>query len=58
VSFGWTGDALADGTPTPGAHDGMAALSGTIRNCAGGPTPWGSWISCEETLEQRARRTT
>ncbi|MEL6333114.1 MAG: alkaline phosphatase PhoX [Cyanobacteria bacterium J06626_26] len=24
------------------------SLSGTIRNCAGGPTPWGSWISCEE----------
>lgn len=24
------------------------SLSGTYRNCAGGPTPWGSWISCEE----------
>ncbi len=24
------------------------SLTGTIRNCAGGPTPWGSWISCEE----------
>jgi secreted PhoX family phosphatase len=26
-----------------------ASLSGTIRNCAGGVTPWNSWISCEET---------
>ncbi|MDX2247011.1 MAG: DUF839 domain-containing protein [Bacteroidia bacterium] len=25
------------------------SLIGTIRNCAGGPTPWGSWITCEET---------
>ena len=25
-----------------------ASLTGTYRNCAGGPTPWGSWISCEE----------
>ncbi len=24
------------------------SLAGTVRSCCGGPTPWGSWLSCEE----------
>ena len=108
TSFGWTGDPLDAGTPTPtpSNHDGMgcfrlrrarlglvrnheiaagaplssdaplydpragggtstlifdaragelrrhyASLAGTVRNCAGGATPWRSWISCEETTD-------
>jgi len=28
----------------------FVSIAGTRTNCAGGPTPWGSWITCEETF--------
>ena len=28
----------------------VVSLSGTSGNCAGGPTPWGTWLTCEERI--------
>lgn len=28
----------------------VVSISGTSGNCAGGPTPWGTWLTCEERM--------
>lgn len=57
--YDWGGDETpgAGGTTTtiydPATHRSerqFLSLAGTEINCSGGATPWGSWLSCEESF--------
>ena len=60
-------DTYQDGRPLPGGTTTLVydmatgqtvrqhlSLAGTSTNCGGGHTPWGSWLTCEETEETPA----
>jgi secreted PhoX family phosphatase len=44
------GTTTVEVTPFGEVVSGFTSLNGTMFNCSGGVMPWGSWITCEETI--------
>ena len=51
ISIGGT-TTLIYNMQTKQVENHFLSLVGTERNCAGGLTPWGSWLSCEESVSR------
>jgi secreted PhoX family phosphatase len=49
-SAGRSGTTTIEVTPFGEVINSFTSLNGTQMNCSGGPMPWGSWITCEETI--------
>lgn len=47
---GGTTTLLVSGTGELIRH--AVSLAGTLDNCGGGPSPWRTWLTCEETLDE------
>jgi secreted PhoX family phosphatase len=50
TEFGISGPAANSPRMRTGADPDATAIIGTINNCAGGITPWGTYITCEENI--------
>lgn len=48
ASIGGTTNVIVSGDGT--VIDSWASLTGSQGNCAGGGMPWGSWVTCQETV--------
>jgi secreted PhoX family phosphatase len=44
------GTTTVEVTPHGAVVSAFTSLNGTMMNCSGGRMPWGSWITCEETV--------